>query len=291
MHRLQLWTVANILWLCFFFTVERLHEPMNISSFVYVMTSLLSITVLLIPRVSDRIEIVLFVVSLVLLLGLKSWLDYPTWGSALPITVTEALACGITIFLAGRLHRSVDAFQQAALRIAGASNLGLSTDFNEKQVDIFRELRLARNYERPLAVMTIAPQFGGNEQLMDKLVREVYRKAARQYVVGQLAELLLHATDGCATVAGRDDHLVVSLPEVDADSAKIMVEKIRKAAQSRLQIDLDVGCATFPDEELTLRGLLDRAEESMRSDTQQAPFPRHMCVPQSFPIVENQREM
>jgi hypothetical protein len=264
MRQLKFWTVLTVLWLCTFFTIERLHEPMNIASFVYVITAILSVIVLVLPRLTGQIQFGLFGISLGLLILLKSALEYPIFGAALPITVTEALALGITIFVVGRIHRSVQEFQHAALKIAGASNLGHASEFHDRQAEIYRELRLARNYQRPLALMTITPQLEGSERLMEGFVEEIYRKSARQYVHGQVAELLVRATDGCATVIGRDDHLVISLPEVDAKRAEEVLSNIRSVVRGQLGIELVAGTATFPEDELTLRGLIDRAEAVMR---------------------------
>jgi hypothetical protein len=269
MERLKFWTVLFVLWLCVFFTIERLHEPMNIASFVYVMTAILSAAVLLYPRLSERNQVGLFVASLGLMLILKRALGYPSLGAALPITVTEGLALGITIYLSGRVNFSIQHFQQAALKIASASQAGHAADFDSGQSEIYRDLRRARSYERPLSLMTISPQLSGNERILDALVEEICRKLARKYVHGQVAELLLRATDGCATVVGRDDHLVVSLPEVDPDHAVEILVRMRDIVREQLGIELDVGLAAFPDQELTLRGLLERAEAQMRGQKEE----------------------
>ena len=98
MLKLKLWTVLTILWLCAFLTLERIHAPMNIASFVYAMSAILAVITLLLPKLDRRGECLIWGSSLAVLLTLKPLLGYPLFtdearlgGSAVPLA--HALGC------------------------------------------------------------------------------------------------------------------------------------------------------------------------------------------------------
>jgi hypothetical protein len=227
MNQIKIWTVLTFGWLCVFFTIERLHEPMNIASFVYVVTALLAIGILSLPRVSTAAQAGLVIGSFVILLVGKAWLGYPIGGTSFPITVTEAVALWVTIVLVCRVQKSLEQLGQTARRIALADSFAASQDFEQGQVQIYRDLRLARRNQRPLSLLTVAPRLSGSGHLPDRLIHEMVEKSTHQYLRGLMAQTLSKMTSGCATVVGRNDHLVVAMPEVDEQQGRMLIEQVR----------------------------------------------------------------
>ena len=66
-------------------------------------------------------------------------------------------------------------------------------------------------------------------------------------------------------IAYSDDHFVLLLPEVDGVKADDIVNRINEAIEEEVGVSLRVGKAVFPDEELTLSGMLDRAVNDMKA--------------------------
>jgi len=273
MNETRLWTVVTIAWLCIFFTVERLHEPMNIASFVYVMVAVLAVGIVMLPRISGFRQAILTLGSVITLLIGKTWLAYPVWGSALPITVTEAVAIAATIALACRVQRSLQELGQSALRVALAEPLSSAHDFEHGQVQIYRDLRVARRNDRSLSLLTLAPRLDDSTQVPDRLIQELVQKATGQYLRGRMAQALAEVTGGCATVLGRNDHLVVAMPEMDEERGEKLLEQVRDQLREKIGIEIDAGLATFPNHEITLSGLLDRAETNMRLGARSSAIP------------------
>lgn len=282
MNQTKTWTVATLTWLCTFFTIERLHEPMNIASFVYVLVAALAVGVVLLPRIRVIEQIGLIVGSLSILLIGKTLLGYAVWGAALPITVTEAAAISLTIYLVGQVQRSLRELGESAMRVALAEPLTKAGDFEHGQVQIYRDLRLARRHKRSMSLFTLTPRMDDSTDVPDRLIQEMVRKSASQYLRGQIAHTLVEVTGGCATVLGRDDHLVVAMPELDKHQGRELLNEVREQIREKLGVEIDAGMASFPDHEITLRGLLDRAEATMRMGGRP-------CVvshsPDSFPVL------
>ena len=101
MKKLRFWFVALIAWFFLFYNLERLSEPLNIASFVYVLSAILAILIML-PLWPQELSLSwLFAASLGLFLGFKWWLGYPILGKEfLPLAVTEICCLWLTIVLA-----------------------------------------------------------------------------------------------------------------------------------------------------------------------------------------------
>lgn len=274
MNQTKLWTVVTLAWLCTLFTIERLHEPMNIASFVYVMVAALAVGVVLLPRISGVQQALLTMGSVATLLIGKIWLEYPVWGGALPITVTEVVAISTTIVLACRVQRSLQQLGQSALRVALAEPLSSAHDFEQGQIQIYRDLRVARRNDRSLSLLTIAPRLDDSTQVPDRLIQEMVQRFTGQYLRGRMAQTLAEVTGGCATVLGRNDHLIVAMPEMGEAQGQQLLEQVRDRLREQVGVEIDAGLATFPDHEITLNGLLDRAETNMRLGARSAVIPK-----------------
>jgi GGDEF domain-containing protein len=265
MTRLRLWIVAVCAWLFAFGNVERLHAPINIASFVYVLTFGVAITTVLWKPVGRAPGYAVGTILLAAFVVLKAALGYPIAGPHLPLTITEGCAVIITLALARQLAKSIDEFERAA---ADALLMEFDTrllPFENRQTEIYREIRRARQFSRPLSLVTIGASDSSVGHALARLLEEAQRKAAAEYVSARLAELLTRETDACGVVSRRNGHFVVVLPESDAARAREVVERLKASVERHLGLRVRAGLATFPDQEVTFAGLLERAEAEMQS--------------------------
>lgn len=269
MTGLRTWIIASMAWLFLFYNVERLHEPINIASFVYAFAAAAAIAIVSMrPLRAKKGEFVWFHGGwLVLFLVLKASMGYKILGAGLPLTVTEICAIGGSVFLAHGIAANVSRVEKSAVEAMKMGRSVSPDSFYRAQTNIYREIRRARKYQRPLTVVALAPTQESKSASLTKILQSVQRGAVSRYVDGMLADLLVGQTHDYDVITRCDDHLLLLLPETDAERAEKVVRRISSKAREELGLDLKTGTAEFPTEEITLTGLLDRAGTRLRSQT------------------------
>jgi hypothetical protein len=265
MYRLRVWIAVTLAWLLLFFNIERFHEPINIASFVYVLAAAIAI-VIVAARPWQSVSLATsLVISLGLLLILKLWWNYGILGPHLPLTVTEAVAITLTVLLARGIGQCIQEFEEGATHVM-TMHLGKGQlRFESGQADLYREMRRARDFERPVAMLAVSAEGESTSAAMNRFIEEVQRNAIRRYLDARVGELLIRELKDCDIVTHCDDHFVVMLPEANLEQAADVVTRLRRRASEELGLQLEFGTATFPEQEVTLSGLLQRAEKEMRS--------------------------
>lgn len=273
MAKLRMWIAATIAWLLIFFSIERFHEPLNLASFVYVLASVAAIVVVALQRRNSSSLGFLLISTLCLHLGLKATLGYEVFGTNLTITVTEACALLITVLLAQRIAACIDEFEEGATDVMTMHLSGRSTPFESGQTDLYREIRRARQFRRRVSVMALQTDGTSSSVALNRLIEEVQHNALRRYIDARVAKLLSDETKDCDIIAFNRDHFVILLPEATTEHATRVSRRLQEIAHKCLGLRMQVGTATFPDQEVTLTGLLSRAENEMRSvsPTRQVP--------------------
>lgn len=263
MARLRFEFLATLAWFFALYNIERIHQPLDIASFLYAYTAFLTVLILVIPRVSTLSLSWLLVIPPMPFLLLKLYFGYDLFGSNLPITVTETCAIELTAIFARNVATSLDSLQHAATNAILNHLNNLSRPFDVGQGDLYRELRRARMYNRPLALMAITASHESTRQARDRFAEELQREAIDRYVMARIAELLSEEMRDCDIIAERNDHFVAVLPETDQAQACEISKAIEAVAREKLGLELRVGLCTFPDQEVTLEKLLERAETAM----------------------------
>ncbi len=173
MKRLYLSLVGIILWFFLLYNIERLIAPINIASFVYVYAALIAIITLALPALNQWSSLMLYALVLVPFFLLKLLMGYEIAGQNLPITITEMSALYFTLIIARRLGRLLYRVQDEIARLTVADfNHGVK-DFSDGQSEIYREVRRARRYTRPAALLIVKANGKSldlaKEQIMDEI--------------------------------------------------------------------------------------------------------------------------
>ncbi|MGH7201435.1 MAG: hypothetical protein ACREJB_12570, partial [Planctomycetaceae bacterium] len=264
MMRLRFWTAVMIGWLFWLFNIERIHEPINLASFVYVLAAACAMAVIF-WRALDRAPLWwLLAGAFGGLVVLKAWLDYPITGSALPFTVTEACAVGLTIALASRVAGCLGQFEEGAREAACIRLSDRSVSFESGEQEIYREIRRARQYHRPLMLLAVSPTATSVRQSTSRLLADAQRETARAYITARIADVLSREASDCDIITCLDDRFFVLLPEAETAHAREIAERIVATAAEELGLELRIGTASFPAEEVTFTGLMERAEAGMQ---------------------------
>jgi len=78
-----------------------------------------------------------------------------------------------------------------------------------------------------------------------------------------LADVLKNEVHDVDLVANYEGRFILLLPETDQKHVADVVQRIAIQVERELGLQLKIGAATFPDEEVTLTGLVERAEAQM----------------------------
>ena len=269
MKRLRLWFAGTCAWFFFLFNLERLGDAFNLASFVYVMAFAVAMLLILIPSLQRISFAWLLAVALPPYFLLKSMLGYTIGGSMIPITVTEICALGLTMFLASHLTRRLESIKETLAGLTIGRRGEEAEPFASGQERIYSEIRRARLYERPATLLAISASEESTEISIDYFMKEAQREIIKQYIAARISELLVKELHDCDIVARRDSHFVTLLPETTRDAVNAVISRIQYKAAEELNLRLNIGFATFPDEAVTFESLLSIAEQQMNAGVRQ----------------------
>ena len=263
-------------WLFMLYNVERLAAPANIASFVYIITFVTAILLLFAPRLCWFAFHWLFLAAVVPFFLLKSLLNYEILGANWPITIVELSAIALTIGLVQLIGRRFDKLQTLLTSLTIGPIDSDVRSFSTGQSQIYREIRRARQFDRPaslLAISTVASPVDPtqNPLLQDSYLRrfleDIQRETLKKHIATRLANLLVAELGDSAVVTQRNGHFVTLLPETDREQLNSVVQKLQTSAEESLGLKLHIGVSTFPDEAVTFESMLEHAETEMTGAT------------------------
>jgi len=189
------------------------------------------------------------------------------------------LFCGLLV-VARKVGLSVDAFEE------GARELTLLQEGSEYALDgrhlsaMDRELQRARHFGRPTTLVAIAANGDGIQQSLNSYVQDLQQRLMNSLTRTRVATLLVGQSNSSDITVTHDGQILMLLPETTRDGASAMFERLSRKAHQELGVSLQAGMAVFPDEELTLSGMMKRAEILLHStpETAQRDDPEHLTA-------------
>jgi GGDEF domain-containing protein len=263
MKRIRLLVCIFIVWLFLFYNIERLSEPINISAAAYAFVPIIAVLVMIVPffrRISLWLILVMLPPTFLLL---KVWLRDRIWGAAIPLTVTEICVIALTTILARWVSNGLSEFESAIANITLGQVGKLPEPFSVGQGEMYREVRRARHYQRPLMLVAIGVEEESIQIALDRMVQEAQQAMMKQYVLSGVARTLCAELEDYNIIAQRNDHFLVLLPEMTSEQLTGMVGRLRKAVSEGVGVTLQIGTASFPGDAVTFESLVEKAVEEM----------------------------
>lgn len=266
MKRIRARVIALACWLVVFYSADQLLEPINISRFTYAFGLAMVVLGLIAPRL-NRIPLWFFLAApAVIFMISKALLGFQLLGSALPLTLTEICAIVLTTFLAHWVSSAITEFENAIAHIT----IGRRDKFVEPgstgQGTIYREVRRARNHQRPLALLAIAIEEKSIRVALDRMVQEAQLSMMKQYMLSGVSKTLCDKLEDCDIVVQSNDHFLVLLPETRPEDLPRLLDRLRQDVSAQVGVDLRIGTASLPQDGFTYEGLLKQATEEMREE-------------------------
>ena len=260
MKRLRFWTTILTIWLIFFFNIERINTPISIQAYTYIFVAIIAAVTLIWPRLPWLPYWGLLVVSVIAFLLFKVyWGKHLLWGPALPLTITQVSAVVLTGFITRQINSDLREFEEVINNFTFSQMGQKPKPFLEVQDSIYREVRRARQYQRPLSVVALKIEDKSLQMALPKIVKTIQQAMMKQYVVANVARILSDVVDDFGTISLRDNHFILVLPEKTGNEASLIAQGLKKAIQDQIGISLQTGLANFPREAITFEALIEQA--------------------------------
>lgn len=273
MKRLRFWTAILIIWLIFFFNIERIGSPVNIRNYTYIFVAVVAAATLILPRIRQLPLALLVLTPVPLFLVLKAFLEKGDWhanllaGYSLPLTVTQASAIILTGLLARQITHALWEFEYTIASIT-FSHLGkIPKPFSEGQGVMYREVKRARRYQRPLAVIALKVDDSTIKLMVPEIVQQVQHAMMREFILASIARTLDDNMFEFDTIALRGNSFVLVLPEVVNQEVPLIIQRLEKTVKEKLNIKLQIGAATLPDDAITFESLVETALKNAEQQT------------------------
>jgi hypothetical protein len=263
MKRMRFLVALLVIWLIFFYSIEQVSEPVNISRVAYPFAPLMAILIVLIPRLRKVPLWILLIVPISVFLTIKLWTGYGVLGADFPFTVTEVCVISVTTILAHLISIRVSEFEDTVARITIGQASDLPDSYEMGRAKMYREVKRARHHQRPLTVMAIGVEEESVRVALDRMVQEAQQTMMRQYVLCSVAKVLCNSLEDYNTIAQKDEHLVILLPELTLEESESLVNQLSEAVSKQVGVALKIGLASFPRDAVTSEHLVEKAIEGM----------------------------
>jgi GGDEF domain-containing protein len=267
-----------IIWLFIFYNIERLSKPVDITDVAYTFVPLMAVATILVPRLRKVPLPILLAAPIPVFLASKLWVKSSVWGQSLPMTVTEICAIALTTLLARWVGNGIHEFERAIARITIGKADQFPKSFSTGQADIYREVKRARHYQRPLALLAIGIEEQSIQVAIDRMVQEVQQAMMKQYVLSDVARVLCDKLEDYDILAQRDSYFLLLLPEVTPEQSAELVGRLHEIVCEDVGVTLQIGAASFPNDAVTFESLVERAVEGMKAKKE----PERSTQPQSL---------
>jgi GGDEF domain-containing protein len=263
MKRMRFLVAMLIIWLFLFYNIERLSKPIDITGVAYTFVPIVAALTISVSRLRQVPLAVLLGVPIPVFLVLKAWVDPPIWGTEMPLTVTEICVIAITIILARWVSNGMDEFESAIAHITIGQIDTQVEPFSTGQAEMYREIRRARHYQRPLALLAVGVEEKSIQVVLDRMVQEVQQAMMKRYVLSDIAKTLCQKLEDYNVIAQTNNHFLILLPEVSSDQLADLAGRLHQAVSEQVGATLQIGTASFPDDAVTFESLVDRAVGEM----------------------------
>ncbi len=210
------------------------------------------------------------------------WYDNLFTGFALPITVTQVSAIIITGLLARQIQYGLQEFEDVIANITFGYIGKLPQSFFDGQGHMYREVKRARRYNRPLAVIALNVDESDINVALPQMVKKVQHAMMRQYVLAGIARILDNNIHDFETIALRGNNFILVLPEITGEEADQIAQKLQGAVKENLKIQLQVGTANFPGEAMTFESLVEMALKNAQQPDQVFTTPKQITTPHNL---------
>jgi hypothetical protein len=268
------WSLVQLLLgLSLFFNIERGNfgqaNIIDIQSFVYILGTAAVVSTILLPPAA-RLSVSRLILFWVFIFMLYKLLlsDRPFLGGLYTyLTLTEAAFILILVYLAHQVAQNHRDFQQAAEYVALADAGRHLLKVEDASQDIGREMSRSRHFHRALSVIVVSPDKQSVVKAAPRLVEEIQQNVAKLWTAVRLSNIIKEQVRVVDMVMEdrENGRFIILCPEIDAQGANILTDRVGKALSNQLGVNISYGVASFPEEALTFETLLTQAGSQLKT--------------------------
>lgn len=264
------WRIAALLvWLGFFFNVERLYLPggekVELSAWIYASGIAISLLPLLTLRNQRSLGWLIGMAGLVYAAGLIGSQQPLIGGIHTYLTLVSFFFVGVTLLLSYLVQRATQEFMQAVETITFSGVGGQLRNLNDARELVDTEIIRSRRTEHPLSLMVFQADPASLDTTMHQLVQEVQRSMMQRYMLTAVARVLarmLRRTD-VILEDGKPGRLMLLIPETSEQEAQQLSRRIATIIQDRFGISGACAVASFPQQALTFDDLVSVVDQRL----------------------------
>jgi len=192
------------------------------------------------------------------------------YSGLLPIllTIVDVFAIGITALLSRWANLALLDYEKTITNTLSEENNNISESFVSGLGLVYREVRRARNHQRPLALLSISVDKNSIVSSDNGSENNIKQPKKMKVIFQDLSKLLINQLEDCTIIVQNTDHFLAALPETTPGDLAFVVKRLRQKACEQLGIEIKIGAATLPEDECTFEGLFERVTQLMIKDRQ-----------------------
>jgi len=280
MKRIRIRVIILISWLVAFYLITGLFHLIALS---YIALLLVFFTAIVMLAVPHMVRVSLWLITLIpigILLGGMLWMGNLSDDLLTVSTVLVISAIAITVIFSRWVSLALTEFENSVANISLGQRDPLAQPAIPGQGSIYREVRRARNHQRPLALISISIDENSIVPQAERLVQEIQLSMSKQYALAGLSKMLCAELEDCAVITQNEDHYLAALPDTTIEDVPYVVERLRQKACKQVGVEIKIGVATLPRDSYTFDGLVEKATEEMIHDRE----PQPCVVKEEYPL-------
>jgi hypothetical protein len=286
MKKIRFRVIILILWFISFYLFDRLLEPIAFSNLAIVLVIAVAIFNIAFPRLSGVSKWASIFIPIILLIGIKFVTGELLGNQNLLLAVLEVSAIVITTVLVRWVSLPLIEFEKVVTQITYGQPEKATEPILTGHETIYREVRRARNHQRPLALISVGIDEKSIVMDGEQNAQEIQFYMIKKLKLSGLSKILCRELEDCAIIVKENNHFLAVLPETMPDETLVVMERLRQKASVELGVDIKLGKATLPQDSYTFEGLVDQANREMKTDREPMPYVVLDQHPAAQPVKE-----